>query len=92
MDRPEQVDLFGDPNINNIGVPPVTTSSVMVAKEPAMTYGPIYNGQSFGRAYTIVPGSIAITAIVALCASVGLWLGWRKLSNRDQYTYVPVVR
>jgi hypothetical protein len=65
---------------------------VMLAKEPVTTFGPIYNGQGFGRTYAIVPNSIAITVNVALCVSVGLWLSWRKLSSRDQHSYVPVVR
>jgi hypothetical protein len=88
--RPEEIEIFGDPSVNNIGVPPVTTSSVVLALEPAMTSTSVYNGPGFGRSDAIISASISIAVMVALCASLALWLGWRKSYTRRRHTYVSI--
>jgi hypothetical protein len=90
MSRPEQVDIFGDPSFINLTAPPVTTSSVGGTLEPAMTSAPVYNDVEFGRSRGIILPSISTAAMVALCAFVTLWLGWRKLSSRGRHTYVSI--
>jgi hypothetical protein len=89
MERPDQ-HLFGDASINNLTVPPVTTSSVALASEPAMTSAPVYNGPGFGRTDAITSASISIAVMVMLCALVALLLGWKRLYSRGRHTYVPV--
>jgi hypothetical protein len=88
--RPEQIELFGDPSVNNMGVSPVTTSSVVLALEPAMASTSVYNGPGFGRSDAIISASISVAVMVALCASVALWLGWRKSYIRRRHAYVSI--
>ncbi|EUC27285.1 hypothetical protein COCCADRAFT_31198 [Bipolaris zeicola 26-R-13] len=90
MQRPEQIELFGDPAINNIGVAPITTSSVALAREPATTSIPVYDGFGSGPSTRIISPSVSITAMVSLCVFIAIWLGWRKLSSRDGHIYASV--
>jgi hypothetical protein len=90
LERPDLVDLFGDPSINNIGVAPVTTSPVKLALGPAMTSVPVYNMLGSHRPRDIIMPSISVAIMVVLCAFVALWLSWRKLSSSHRHTYVSV--
>lgn len=90
MERSDQIDLFGDPTINNIGVAPIITSSVALAREPAMTSMPVYDGFGSGPSKWIILPSVSIAAMVSLCVFIALWLGWRKFSTRDGHIYAAV--
>lgn len=48
VNSPEMTDIFGYLSINNTGVAPVTTSSIALAGEPAMTSAPVYDGLGSG--------------------------------------------
>lgn len=90
MDRPDLIDIFGDPTINNVGAAPITTSSVALAHNPAVTSTPVNDGFRSGPSRTILLPSVSIAAILSLCVFIAFWLGWRRLSTRGSHIYASV--
>lgn len=93
MDSQAQLDFFGNPDFNNIGQPPVTTSSlVLVNAVPTVVSSPTANSEKFGRTDALASVGVSIAFPVVMAIALLLWLCYRKYFGSQNTRWSTVER
>lgn len=78
--RPEMISTFGDPNVNFVGVAPLTTSHPRLASGPRSPSAQPIDFTKVGRPHAFRLMGVSIATLVAVCMGIGLWLLYRHLA------------